>query len=133
MGLTRTPGTNWDFDATATTIFGTHDSWTNKFELYKFDSTDKIYKGKSYGNLNAAYLGFEYEYDQIIINGGSRITVFAGSYTTDIAITVSGSGQMSSEKVTLTPAANTRSRKNPDTGLQFQSPVHNFIFFSEVN
>lgn len=73
MGFARTAGTNWDFDVTDTTVFGSMGVWSNNFELYTFDVSDKGYSGKSYGNLNAAYLGFNYKYDQITINSGNTI------------------------------------------------------------
>jgi len=81
--LARTAATTWDFDATDSDILGTlYEGWTNKFGLYTFDASDKTYTGRSYGNLNAAYIGFDYEFDnQITVNGGSRITVWAGSYS----------------------------------------------------
>lgn len=81
MGLTRTAGTNWDFDATDTALFGTHGVWTEKYNLFTMDTSAKGYTARSYGNLNAAYLGFSYKYDQLTVNGGSRIKVWAGTYT----------------------------------------------------
>lgn len=40
---------------------------------------------------------------------------------------------MSSASVTLSPSANKRSRNHKDNSIAFQSPEHNFVFFSEVN
>jgi len=69
--------------------------WSDKFELFTYSSTTKGYSGKSYGNLNSAYLGFSTNKDQIVVNGGSTIVVYAGSYSTDKAITTnSHSGVM---------------------------------------
>lgn len=135
MALTRTaPSTTWDFDATDTTLFTAYTGWTEKFDIYSYDSNTKAYTGRSYGNLNSAYLGFNYQYDQITVNNGNRVTVWAGSYTGDIPIKAStNNGMMASAKVTLTPSANTRSRRSPDAKLGFKSPIHNFIFFSETN
>lgn len=87
MGLMRTAtSTTYDFDATDFNLFTEYKAYTNKFDFYSYDSASKAYTGRSYGNLNAGYLGFNYKYDQLIVNNGNRITVFAGSYTTDIAI-----------------------------------------------
>jgi len=63
-----------------------YDYYTQKFELFTHDDSSDTYTGRSYGNLNAAYVGFDYEYDTMAVNGGSVITVYAGSYTTDIDI-----------------------------------------------
>jgi hypothetical protein len=132
--LTRTAATNWDFDATDTALFGKYGYWSEKFELFTFDASDKGYTARSYGNLNAAYVGFNYKYDQVQVNSGNRIKVWAGSYTGDIAIKAStNNGMMASKSVTLTPTSNTRSRKNPDAKIAFQSPLNNFVFFSETN
>jgi len=63
-GMSRTAGTNWDFDATDSTVFTSYSAWTEKVLLYSYKgTTDLTYTGKSYGNLNAAYLGFNYKYD----------------------------------------------------------------------
>jgi len=132
--MSRTAATAWDFDATDTTLFGEYEGWTEKFDLFIFDSADKGYSAKSYGNLNAAYLGFNYMHDQILVNGGSTIQVFAGSYTTDKAIAAdTNNGMMAADKVTLTPSNNTRARVNPDSNIAFQSMVESFVFFSEAN
>lgn len=132
--LTRTAATAWDFDASDSSIFTLYGAWTEKFALFTYDLSAKTYTGRSYGNLNAAYVGFDYMYSQITVNSGSRVTVWAGSYTNDIAIKAStNSGMMASNKIVLSAASNPRSRKNPDSKIQFQSPIHNYIFFSEVN
>jgi len=39
---------------------------------------------------------------------------------------------MAAKSVTLTASNNSRVRKNPDANIAFQSPVQNFIFYSEV-
>jgi len=87
MGLMRTAtSTTYDFDATDTSLFIEYSSYTNKFDFYSFDSATKAYTGRSYGNLNAGYLGFNYKYNQLIVNNGNMLTVFAGSYSGDYAI-----------------------------------------------
>lgn len=134
--LARTAATTWDFDATDSDILGTlYAGWTNKFGLYSFDASDKTYTGRSYGNLNAAYVGFNYEFDnQFTVNSGNRVTVWAGSYSQDVAITVGGnSGSLASKKVTLSPSTNSRSRRNPDSNIAFQSLVENYVILSEVD
>jgi hypothetical protein len=61
MALTRTPPTTtWDFDATDLTLFTEYKAWTEKFCIYSYDSNTKAYTGRSYGNLDSAYLGFNY-------------------------------------------------------------------------
>lgn len=96
--------TNWDFDATDSTVFGSFTRWTEKFGLFHYNTTAKNIQAKSYCNLNAGYLGFNYAKDQLIVNGGSRITVYAGSYSGNKAImTNTTGGMMSSRSVTLTP------------------------------
>jgi len=86
--LTRTPASNeWDFDKTDTSVWtADYEGWTEKFSIYSYDLSDKTYTARSYGNLNAAYVGFNYARDQLIVNSGTRITVYAGSYTTNNAI-----------------------------------------------
>jgi len=132
--LTRTAATAWDFDATDSSLFTLHGSWTEKFSLFTFDTSTKLYTARSYGNLNAAYLGFSYTLDRITVNGGSRIQVWAGSYTTDHSIkATTNNGMMASAKVVLTAAMNPRSRVAPGTNIVVASPMHNFEFFSETN
>jgi len=63
------------------------------------------------------------------VNSGNTIVVYAGSYTTNVAI--SADTQMSSKSVTLTASNNTRTRKNPENNIQFKSDVENFVFYSE--
>lgn len=134
MSLTRTAGTVWDFDASDDSLFTLYGAWTEKFSIFTYDLSDKTYTARSYGNLNAAYVGFDYQYSQISVNSGNRVTVWAGSYTTDISIAAStNSGMLASEKVILTPSSNTRTRKNPDSKIQFKSSINNYIFYSEVN
>lgn len=71
---------------------GDYSAWSNKFCLSTHDLSDKNVVQKSYDNLNAAYLGFSYQYDQMTVNSydpsdmSDRIKVYAGSYTTDISI-----------------------------------------------
>jgi len=93
--LTRTAMSFWDWDASDSSLFTLHGAWTEKFALFTYDLSAKTYTARSYGNLNAAYVGFDYMYDQINVNSGNRVTVWAGSYTTDIAITVSTSSMAS--------------------------------------
>lgn len=123
----------WDFDATDTALFGTTGSWTEKFALFTFDVSDKGYTARSYGNLNAGYLGFSYKYDRIEVNSGNRIKVWAGSYTTNNSIKAStNGGMMAAEKVTLSPSSNVRSLVNPDTKIAYTS-AEDFVFFSATN
>lgn len=94
MNRVSSASSTWDFDDVDFTLFTDYDSWTEKFELFTYDASDNAYKSKSYGNLNAAYLGFNYQYDQMTVNGynpmtmANRITVWAGSYSTDTVIAV---------------------------------------------
>jgi len=132
--MTRTAATAWDFDATDSSLFTLYGGWTGKFEMFTYDLSDKTYTARSYGNLNAAYVGFDYGYDQIEVNSGTRVTVWAGSYSSDISIKASTNGGMlASEKVTLSPTTNSRSRKNPESKIAFKSAIHNYIFYGEVN
>lgn len=95
--MTRTAGTAWDFDATDSSLFTLYGAWTDKFVMHSYDLSALSYTARSYGNLNAAYCGFDYEYDQIEVNSGSRITVYAGSYTGDVSIKANtNSGMMAS-------------------------------------
>lgn len=82
--LARTAATAWDFDATDVSVFTTlHADWTEKWAVYSYDLSAKTYTARSYGNLNAAYVGFDHQYDEITVNNGNRITVYAGSYSQD--------------------------------------------------
>jgi len=91
-GWTRTAATSWDFDVSDTDVMGDYHKWSNKFVLSTHDLSDKNVVQKSYDNLNAAYLGFNHQYDLITVNGydpsdmSNRVKVYAGSYTTDINI-----------------------------------------------
>lgn len=96
-GLSRTAMTAWDYDATDSSLFTLYGSWTEKFTMHTYDLSDKTYTARSYGNLNAAYCGFDYQYDQIEVNSGNRVTVWAGSYSGDISIKAStNNGMMAS-------------------------------------
>jgi len=94
----------------------------------------------SYDNLNAAYLGFNNQYDLIEVNGynaqsmAGRVKVYAGTYTTDINITATsetGQAFMQAKKIVLAATANSRTRTNPDSKLSFLSNDYNFTFFQE--
>ena len=85
----------------------------------------------SYDNLNAAYVGFDYARDQLIVNNGNRITVYAGSYSSDVAISGStNDGMMQSKSFKLTPSKKPRARNNPAENIKFQTPEHDFLFLS---
>jgi len=62
-GWDRTAATSWDFDVSDTDVMGNYSKWSNKFVLSTHDLSDKNVVQKSYDNLNAAYLGFTYQYD----------------------------------------------------------------------
>lgn len=105
-----------------------------------YDASDKKYKQKSYDNLNAAYLGFNNQYDLMTVNNynaqsmANRIKVYAGSYTTDIIIRAtsdSSQSQMQAKKIVLTGTANPRSRTNPEAKLAWQSKDFSYTFFQE--
>ena len=52
-----------DFDATDANLFTNYEAWSKKFCVMSYDVSDARYLKKSYENLNAAYLGFNYEFD----------------------------------------------------------------------
>lgn len=133
--LSRTGVSGWDFDKTDTSVWpADYDYWTEKFTIFSYDLSDKTYTGRSYGNLNAAYVGFQYDNDNSVVNSGSRVTVWAGSYSTNIAIKAeTNSGMMGSAKVTYSASVNPRSRSNPEAKIQTRSELYNFVMFSEVN
>lgn len=134
-GLSRVAGTTWDFDATDVSLFAPlKDNWTAKFELFSYDLSDKAYTSRSYSNLNAAYVGYEYQYSRIIVNSGNRVTVWAGSFTTPIAIKAeTNDGMMGARSVTLNASANSNTRVAPGTNLEFASTTNEFVFQSEEN
>lgn len=130
--FTRTAATNWDFDRSDKDLNMQYHYYTEKFEMFTYDLSKKSYTGRSYCNLNSAYVGFDYAYSTISVNGGTRITVYAGSYTTDKYITANTNGQMASKSIKLTPSNNTRVRKSPDSNIDFQSPVHDYTMYGGV-
>lgn len=79
--LSRTVAAAWDFDATDADVFTLYNYWTEKWAMYSYDLSAKTYTARSYDNLNAAYVGFNHKYDQISVNSGNRITVWAGTYS----------------------------------------------------
>ena len=129
-----------DFDDTDFTLFTDYDDWTNKFWLSTYDASDKRYIQKSYDNLNAAYLGFNNQYNSMTVNdynpqnNSNRIKVYAGSYTGDIVIKAesdTGQSQMQAKKIDLSARANIRSRTNPVDQLNWTSAEYSFTFFQE--
>lgn len=63
--LSRTAGTVWDFDKSDTDLMMSYNYYTTKFEMFTYDLSALSYTGRSYCNLNSAYVGFDYEYDNI--------------------------------------------------------------------
>lgn len=57
-----------DFDDTDFDLFTEYDKFVNKFCMYQYDLSSTAYTAISYGNLNSAYLGFDYNYDQLLVN-----------------------------------------------------------------
>lgn len=133
--MTRTAMTAWDFDATDVDVNGTlYGAWSGKFCIGTYDLSAKGWTNMSYDNLNAAYVGYDYARDQLLVNNGNRITVYAGSYSSDVAIVGStNDGAMQSKSVKLTPSNNPRARNNPGENIKFQSLVHDFLFISGYN
>lgn len=61
--FSRTSTTLWDFDDSDEDLNMHYDSYTEKFTLYTWDSSTKNIVSRSYGNLDSAYVGFDYVYD----------------------------------------------------------------------
>jgi hypothetical protein len=91
-GNDRTKRAGMDWDINDPTVYHAYDTWTERFTLYLFDTTSatRTYVAKSYGVLNSAYLGMDYQYRRLVVMNESnvtydpasmngRITVYAGS------------------------------------------------------
>jgi len=95
-----------------------------------------VYALKTYNNLNAAYVGFNYRYNTLHVNAydpktrTNRIIVYAGSQTGDIPITTASSDHpLAAAKVVLEPRTNDRT---PDSGyLSYSSPEDDFKMYQE--
>lgn len=60
---------NWDWDESKANLGLKHDKWTNKFVIHAYDTSLKNITAKSYKNLNHAYVGLDYDYLQLSVNG----------------------------------------------------------------
>ena len=60
----------WDFDATDKDVWPLYNYWVNKYSLFVYNnaSTSRLYDRRSYNNLNAAYVGFDYAYRTLHVN-----------------------------------------------------------------
>jgi hypothetical protein len=91
-GEMRTARSFADWDVNQSSVYHLYDVWTERFTIYLYnnDSTSLQYTAKSYGVLNSAYLGFDYQYRRLMVNNSydpqdmsDRIMVHAGTQTTD--------------------------------------------------
>jgi dipeptidyl aminopeptidase/acylaminoacyl peptidase len=59
-GLPRDSSVYWDFDASNSEIWTVFNAWTNKYELFFYDTDagSQVYTSKSYGVVSANYKGF---------------------------------------------------------------------------
>jgi hypothetical protein len=69
-GQARTANAFWDFDATNADEFTIFTDWTRKFEVFLYDKSATVlgYTARSYGVLNSAHLGFDYNTDRLDVN-----------------------------------------------------------------
>jgi hypothetical protein len=134
-GQARTANASWDFDVTDADVFTIFTDWTRKFEVFLYDKSTTVlgYTARSYGVLNSAYLGFDYNTDRLDVNSynpqnmSSRIQVWAGSQTGDIPISTHGiNNPMGLLKLILSPSTNART---PDSGnLSYTSKWQDYQF-----
>lgn len=134
------PNPQWGFERSSTSAaangywdlvdedtFGEYDIWSNRFEIEITDTINHEITHKSYGVLNSAYLGFTEMYTETGINeyspqsGNDRIVILAGTQSSDITISTTGSSNwhMMSQSVVFTPTTNSN---YPDSGnLEYTS------------
>jgi hypothetical protein len=134
----RSAATGWDFDATDSDVWTLYDLWTSNFEVFVYNtaSTSLAYTARSYGVLSRAYLGFTRSRKQLMVNSyndqyiSNRIVVFAGSQSTNIAIsTESTSKPLSAKKIVFYPATNSRTS---DSGkLAYTSYLNAFTLWQD--
>jgi hypothetical protein len=128
----------WDYDDYDRTVWTVWSWWTNQFKiaLYQSNPATQSFSSKTYGLLNAAYLGFLQVKRTISVNGynpqnkANRIRVYPGTQTTDITISTANSTvPVESRYLVLTPSTNTRT---PDRGLlAYSSFKDNWILLQE--
>jgi hypothetical protein len=118
--------------------------WSDKYQLMQHDTTAKAILYRSYGVLNSAYYGFDYEVERFgvsVMDGNTertfdplsrdsstdgRIMVTAGSQTTDLKIKVLGTNaQMGEKSVVFTPSVNSSTTISTG-GLSFTSKWNEF-------
>lgn len=58
--FSRTSTSLWDFDDSDADLNMEYDSYTEKFTVFTWDSSAKNIVSRSYGNLDSAYVGFDY-------------------------------------------------------------------------
>jgi len=113
----------WDYDDYDRSIWTVWSWWTNQFKvaLYQSSSAAQTFSSKTYGMLNAAYLGFLQAKRTISVNGynpqnkSNRITVYPGTQSADISISTANSTvPVESRYLVFTPNTNTHT---PDRGL----------------
>ncbi|CAG9330116.1 unnamed protein product [Blepharisma stoltei] len=133
-GLTRTKG----WDVTGSNYGSSYSYWSNRFDLYVVDSTNKVLTGRTYGVLNSGYLGYSLSTaSSIDVNSykgstkANHIQLLPGQQSGDISISVvSGSNNfgLKSQKLVLTAKTNSN---YPDTAsnIKFTSFYHSYTAF----
>lgn len=141
LKLYSLPNPEWGFsrdtfwDAYDTIYFSAYTDWTSQFEIFAYDSNQGTYMGKSYGNLNAGFIGFNHagmilsmgDFDAS--NPPDHLLIIPGSQSVDIPIKVIGKKGLMAKKVVFTP----KNHYKNEVALEFSSNIDDFFILEGAN
>ena len=117
------------FDGQSNQYFAGFTEWTGEFEIGAFGSSSGDLIGKSFANVNPAFVGFNRFGSKITVGGydpmykNTHLLIVPGTQSLDLSIKVSENWGLEAKKVVFKPKNHSKNKVN----LQFVSAVQDFF------